>query len=82
MAHILGGGTVAGIGFTVALFVTRLAFDTQQFVDEAVMGILVASLVASLLGWLVLGLNRAPLPADDDEVLAGTPADRPAPTAS
>jgi NhaA family Na+:H+ antiporter len=69
MVHILGGGTVAGIGFTVALFVTRLAFDDPQFVDEAVMGILVASLVASLLGWVVLSLNRAPVPVDDDSVL-------------
>jgi Na+:H+ antiporter, NhaA family len=71
MGHIAGGGAVAGIGFTVALFVTRLAFDAPAIIDEAVIGILVASALASLLGWLVLSLNRAPLPDDDDEVLAG-----------
>ena len=70
MGHVLGGGAVAGIGFTVALFVTGLAFETGDVIDEAVMGILVASLLASLLGWLILALNRAPVPADDDEVLA------------
>ena len=66
MLHILGGGAVAGIGFTVALFVTRLAFDDAELIDQAVMGILLASLVAALLGWLVLSVNPAPLAPEDE----------------
>ncbi len=59
MRHVLGGGAVAGIGFTVALFISRLAFvdadgGTSPLLDEAIIGVLAASLLASLLGWLIL----------------------------
>lgn len=62
--HLLGGGAVAGIGFTVALFIATLAFVetdadgnsvlNSAVVDQAVMGILAASLLATFLGWLIL----------------------------
>jgi Na+/H+ antiporter NhaA len=54
-AAVAGGGTIAGIGFTVALLVAALAFDGAQL-NEAKLGILTAALVASLLTWL---LSRA-----------------------
>ena len=53
MAHVVGGGAVAGIGFTVALFVADLAFTGSRF-DEAVMGILAGSLISSILGAMIL----------------------------
>ena len=52
--HLLGAGAVAGIGFTVALFIAKLAFSSPQVVEEAVIGILGASLGATFAGWLVL----------------------------
>jgi NhaA family Na+:H+ antiporter len=53
--HLLGAGAVAGIGFTVALFISDLAFSPDRaVVDQAVIGILAASLVATTVGWLVL----------------------------
>ncbi len=52
--HILGAGTLAGIGFTVSLFVTSLAFKDPAVADEAKIGILVASTVAAVAGALVL----------------------------
>ena len=52
--HVVGAGLVAGIGFTVAIFVTGLAFDDQHLVGNAKMGILAASVVAGLGGYLVL----------------------------
>lgn len=52
--HVLGSGAVAGIGFTVALFINRLAFEDVGIRDEAVLGILVASLLASVVGWAIL----------------------------
>ena len=58
MHHIIGTGFVAGIGFTVALFISGLAFDDPAVNDEAVIGILVASLVSATIGALVLA--RAP----------------------
>ncbi|HEY6585444.1 MAG TPA: Na+/H+ antiporter NhaA, partial [Gaiellaceae bacterium] len=51
-AAIAGGGTIAGVGFTVALLVATLAFDGRQL-EEAKVGILSAALAAALLTWLL-----------------------------
>lgn len=57
MAHIAAMGVAAGIGFTVSIFITGLAFDHPAMVVEAKTAILFASLVSALLGlamfWLV-----------------------------
>ena len=52
--HVLGVAIVAGIGFTVALFVTALAFGNSAAGDEAKIGVLSASLLAAVVGLLVL----------------------------
>jgi Na+/H+ antiporter NhaA len=49
---VAGGGTIAGIGFTVSLLIATLAFDGRQL-DEAKVGILSAAAVASALTWLL-----------------------------
>ena len=49
---VAGGGTIAGIGFTVALLVATLAFEGQQL-EEAKLGILSAALGAALVTWLL-----------------------------
>jgi Na+/H+ antiporter NhaA len=49
---IVGGGAVAGIGFTVALLVASIAFTGQEL-EEAQLGILAAAIVASLLSWAI-----------------------------
>jgi Na+/H+ antiporter NhaA len=51
-AAVVGGGTIAGIGFTVALLVATLAFDGQQL-EEAKLGILSAAAAAAALTWLL-----------------------------
>ena len=51
-AAVAGGGTIAGIGFTVALLVATLAFEGLQL-EEAKLGILSAALGAALLTWLL-----------------------------
>jgi Na+/H+ antiporter NhaA len=51
-AAVAGAGTVAGIGFTVALLIADHAFRGQQL-EEAKLGVLTAALCASLLTWLV-----------------------------
>jgi Na+/H+ antiporter NhaA len=51
-AAVAGGGTIAGIGFTVALLVATHAFEGSQL-EEAKLGILSAALGASLLTWLL-----------------------------
>jgi protein-disulfide isomerase len=49
---VAGGGTIAGIGFTVALLVATIAFDGQGL-EEAKIGILTAGLGAASLTWLL-----------------------------
>ena len=51
-AAVAGGGTIAGIGFTVSLLVATLAFGGTEL-EEAKLGILSAALAASLVTWLV-----------------------------
>jgi Na+:H+ antiporter, NhaA family len=58
--HVVGLGIVAGIGFTVALFVTDLAFVDPAATDSAKIGILAASLLAGVGGYLWLRLSPAP----------------------
>ena len=49
---IVGGGAVAGIGFTVALLIASTAFQGRRL-EEAKLGVLAAALLASLLAWAV-----------------------------
>jgi Na+/H+ antiporter NhaA len=49
---VAGGGTIAGIGFTVALLIATLAFDGQRL-EEAKLGVLSAALGAALITWLL-----------------------------
>jgi NhaA family Na+:H+ antiporter len=64
-ASLLGVAVLCGIGFTMSLFIANLAFgdDAPRQAIAAVLGILAGSLVAAVLGCLVLGaalLRRAP----------------------
>ncbi len=52
--HIVGIASIAGIGFTVSMFITGLAFDDGALQDEAKIGILFASLIAALIGTFIL----------------------------
>ncbi len=59
--HLLGAGCLAGIGFTMSIFITELAFSEPGIKDSAKLGILSGSLVSALLGWGVLrGLTDPP----------------------
>jgi NhaA family Na+:H+ antiporter len=61
---LLGVSMVAGIGFTVALFIAGLAFPGDpRLLDEAKLGILVGSLVSGLAGAAVLRATRAAKPS-------------------
>ncbi len=61
---IAGGGTVAGIGFTVSVLISSLAFEGQgQRLEEAKLGVLAAAITSSLLAWAVFRVIRR-LPAE------------------
>jgi NhaA family Na+:H+ antiporter len=55
LKKLFGVSVVAGIGFTVALFIAGLAYhDAADLLDEAKIGILTGSLVAGVTGFLLL----------------------------
>jgi NhaA family Na+:H+ antiporter len=56
--QLVGAAALGGIGFTVSLFITALAFDDPALVDEAKVGVLVASLLATLLATVLLHDRR------------------------
>jgi NhaA family Na+:H+ antiporter len=58
-AHLLGAGCLGGIGFTMSIFVTLLAFDDHYVVQNAKLGILLSSSLAGALGFGVLRVVRA-----------------------
>jgi NhaA family Na+:H+ antiporter len=49
-----GASWLAGIGFTMSLFVAGLAFPDGGLIDEAKVGIFGASLIAGVGGWVLL----------------------------
>ena len=53
LAHIFGVAILGGIGFTVSLFITDLAFR-GQVIDDAKIGVLAASALAAVIGMVVL----------------------------
>ncbi|MGH2854835.1 MAG: Na+/H+ antiporter NhaA [Solirubrobacteraceae bacterium] len=54
---LAGGGAVAGIGFTVALLISNLAFHGERLA-QAKLGVLASAVAAPLLAWAVLGLVK------------------------
>jgi NhaA family Na+:H+ antiporter len=60
--HIAGAGWLAGIGFTMSLFIAQLAFRDPQMIDEAKLGILAASAMSAVAGlaWLSWASAKRP----------------------
>ena len=52
--HMLGAGILGGVGFTMAIFVANLAFPEAVLIADAKIGILSASLLAGVIGFLFL----------------------------
>ena len=59
--HILGAGFLGGIGFTMSIFITLLAFDNPDIVQSAKISIMLSSLVAGTVGFLILYRHPASL---------------------
>jgi NhaA family Na+:H+ antiporter len=55
--HIIGIGFLAGVGFTMSLFISALAFEGQPaLIEQAKLGILFGSLLAGIIGATILFL--------------------------
>lgn len=64
--HMVGLAMVAGIGFTVSLFISGLAYNDQSVADESRIGILVGSLIAAVVGVAILSRTE-PRPKYSDK---------------
>lgn len=54
LKHIIGVSFLAGIGFTMAIFIAGLAFTNPTYIDSAKIGILIGSLVSAVIGFIIL----------------------------
>jgi NhaA family Na+:H+ antiporter len=52
--HILGVSFFAGIGFTMSIFISQLAFDEDSFEQIAKVGIMAASIISAAIGMILL----------------------------
>lgn len=63
--HIVGAGMLGGIGFTMSIFITNLAFVGEaHVVNASKMAILIASLAAGIIGFVWLKIFGKPLASD------------------
>ena len=58
-SHIIGAGFLGGIGFTMSIFITLLAFDDPEIIKITKISILLSSLVAGVTGFLILSRQKA-----------------------
>jgi NhaA family Na+:H+ antiporter len=54
MKHILGAGMLGGVGFTMSIFISLLAFTNASLIDHAKVAVLLASLLSGVMGFLYL----------------------------
>lgn len=59
--HVIGAGFLAGMGFTMSLFITDLAFKDLEIQIIAKVAVLVASIVSGIIGYIIL-VRSKPIP--------------------
>lgn len=65
--HLFGAGLLGGIGFTMSIFITNLAFNGEaNLINASKIAILLSSLIAGIIGFLWLKLFGNPTAIDDD----------------
>lgn len=57
--HMAGGGWLSGIGFTMSLFISSLAFRNNALLSTAKVGVLVGSAASAMIGLAILGSKSA-----------------------
>lgn len=60
--HIVGAGFLGGIGFTMSIFITLLAFGNPDIAQSSKVSILLSSFAAGFVGFLVLKIQSAKVP--------------------
>jgi NhaA family Na+:H+ antiporter len=70
--HIYGLACLAGIGFTMSLFIGGLSFSDQEHMNAVRLGVLSGSAISAILGYVLLYV-AAPRASDEEEVAADLP---------
>jgi len=58
--HIIGAGFLGGIGFTMSIFITLLAFDNPEIIETSKLSTLLTSVLAGSAGYLILAKAGEP----------------------
>src|SRR5690606_14844873 len=66
--QIIGTGLLAGIGFTMSIFIALLSFSDTLLIAEAKFSILVASLLSGIIGYILLNRSATPLEKNTEKV--------------
>ncbi len=57
--HVIGAGFLGGIGFTMSIFITVLAFSNPEIIQSSKISILLSSLLAGTVGFIILSRETA-----------------------
>lgn len=57
--HIIGAGFLGGIGFTMSIFITLLAFGNPEIIQSSKLSVLLSSVLAGTVGFLILNKQKA-----------------------
>ena len=57
--QMYGVATLTGIGFTMSLFIGNLAFESEIFISQMKIGVLVGSFLSAVLGYLLLNFKSS-----------------------
>jgi Na+:H+ antiporter, NhaA family len=62
--NLIGAGFLGGIGFTMSIFITMLAFDNSAIINNSKLAILIASFIAGVIGFIILRITLSKKTAD------------------
>jgi NhaA family Na+:H+ antiporter len=66
-SHIIGAGMLGGIGFTMSIFITLLAFDDSHIIDQSKIVITLSSTIAGIVGYFYLTFATGKVNAEAEE---------------
>jgi len=66
--NIIGAGFLGGIGFTMSIFITLLAFNDTDIVNNSKIAIIIASIIAGTIGFIWLRMTLK-MPTENDETI-------------
>ena len=66
--NIIGAGFLGGIGFTMSIFITLLAFDDADIITNSKIAILIASFIAGVIGFIFLKMTLKKTIENDETI--------------